>query len=54
LDPIAVQVICYDVLKAVATGHEVVYCIRVLESQPSWHTLNGNTSVAGGQEETWN
>ena len=32
LEPIAVDVIAYDVLTAVAAGHEVVDCVRILEA----------------------
>jgi hypothetical protein len=32
LEPIAVDVIAYDVLTAVAAGHEVVDSVRILEA----------------------
>jgi hypothetical protein len=37
LEPIAVDVIAYDMLAAVAAGHEVLDGARILKAQPSWH-----------------
>jgi hypothetical protein len=36
LEPIEVDVIAYDMLAAIAAGHEVVDRVRILKLQPSW------------------
>ena len=50
LKPIAVDVITYDVLTAVAPGHEVVDRARVLKAQASWHALPRIILAVGRQE----
>jgi hypothetical protein len=52
LKPIAVDVIAYNVLSAIAAAHEVVDCARLLEAQVSWHAFYGNILAVGSQEKT--
>jgi hypothetical protein len=52
LKPIAVDIIAYNVLPAIAAGHEAVDCARVLEAEASWHARYGNMLAIGWQEKT--
>ena len=38
-ESIAVDVIAYDILTAVAAAHNAVDCVSLLEAQSSWHAF---------------
>ena len=52
LEAIAVAVIAYDILTAVAADHEVVdrIGVGVLEAYSSWHAIHNNILVVGWHE----
>ncbi len=53
-EPVAVEIIAYDHLPAVAAGHDVIDGIGVLETKSSGHAIHTIKFGGGSQIKTWN